>query len=164
MRAQPPPANFPGVAWLRLPCVPFLKATKTADYDDMIAHAWPAVGFEVLSSAPFPCSPTTPPAMQHGDPGWPYYDDILWWALAMLRAADMHSARGGAAGRAEAAALTSRAAAIFDHVAGRAWNATAASCGGGIWWSTARSYKNAIANELFLTTAAQLGRVVLAWA
>eukprot|EP01048_Picozoa_sp_COSAG05_P026519 COSAG05_NODE_7281_length_833_cov_1.297003_2_plen_46_part_00 len=32
--------------------------------------------------------------MPHSDPGWPYYDDILWWALAMLRAVDMHTVRG----------------------------------------------------------------------
>jgi predicted alpha-1,6-mannanase (GH76 family) len=58
-----------------------------------------------------------------------------------------------------AANLTARSAAIFSHVATRAWNGTEAACGGGIYWSTQRSYKNAIANELFLATAAKLGAV-----
>jgi predicted alpha-1,6-mannanase (GH76 family) len=40
----------------------------------------------------------------------------------------------------------------FDYVA-QAWDDT---CGGGVWWSQARSYKNAITNELFLMGASTL--------
>ena len=127
-------------------------------YDAVIASAWPAVGFEVNSAAPFSCDPAAPgegQAMDNGDTGWPYYDDILWWALASLRAADMYRERGEAQA---AANMTARSEAIFDHVASRAWNDTEAACSGGIWWSTNRGYKNAIANELFFATAAKLGK------
>jgi len=43
------------------------------------------------------------------------------------------------------------AAAIYKIIAGE-WDTT--TCGGGVWWSSAHSYKNAITNELFLLTSA----------
>eukprot|EP01047_Picozoa_sp_COSAG01_P025487 COSAG01_NODE_1612_length_9735_cov_74.461810_8_plen_506_part_00 len=131
--------------------------TNTSEFDALIDSAWPARGFDINAAAPFHCNPDTPPAMQHGDPGWPYYDDILWWALAMLRAAEMFAARGSDADNARSTALVQRSAMVFKHVAAAAWDGSASACGGGIWWSTRRHYKNAIANELFLVAAAKLG-------
>jgi predicted alpha-1,6-mannanase (GH76 family) len=71
-----------------------------------------------------------------------YYDDEGWWALAWVRAYDLtHESR-----------YLDAAKAIFTNMAG-GWDTT---CNGGIWWSKARSYKNAIANELFLEVAIRL--------
>lgn len=72
-----------------------------------------------------------------------YYDDDGWWALAWIDAYDVTG---------NASYLT-MAETIFTAVAG-AWDTT--TCGGGVWWNTSKTYKNAIPNELFLTIAAKL--------
>ena len=71
-----------------------------------------------------------------------YYDDEGWWALTWINAYDL-TGNG---------AYLSQARDIFADMAG-GWDGT---CGGGIWWSKARHYKNAIANELFLQVAVAL--------
>ncbi|CAK7567164.1 MAG: hypothetical protein SEPTF4163_005126 [Sporothrix epigloea] len=72
-----------------------------------------------------------------------YYDDEGWWALAWIRAFD-------ATGNAAYLAMTES---IF---ADMQTGTQPAACGGGIWWSKDRTYKNAIANELYLAVAASL--------
>jgi predicted alpha-1,6-mannanase (GH76 family) len=71
-----------------------------------------------------------------------YYDDEGWWALTWIDAYDL-TGNG---------AYLSQAKDIFADMT-RGWDGT---CSGGIWWSKARRYKNAIANELFLQVAAAL--------
>ena len=71
-----------------------------------------------------------------------YYDDEGWWALAWVATYDLTH---------EPQHLTT-AASIFDDMA-KGWDDT---CSGGIWWSKDKTYKNAIANELFLSVAAHL--------
>ncbi|KAF2686917.1 glycoside hydrolase family 76 protein [Lentithecium fluviatile CBS 122367] len=72
-----------------------------------------------------------------------FYDDDLWWALGWIRAYDV-------TGNTEYLTL---AEGIFKAVT-KVWPT---SCGnGGIWWSWKKEYANAIANELFLSTAAHL--------
>jgi predicted alpha-1,6-mannanase (GH76 family) len=74
-----------------------------------------------------------------------FYDDEGWWALAWIDVYQLtHDDRYLAA-----------AASIFTDMT-YAWDDT---CSGGIWWSKDRKYKNAIANELFLSVAAQLADV-----
>ncbi|KAK3900587.1 hypothetical protein C8A05DRAFT_35765 [Staphylotrichum tortipilum] len=71
-----------------------------------------------------------------------YYDDEGWWALALIRSWDVTRQQ----------AYLDAAERIFaDMQAG-----TDGKCGGGIWWSKEKAYKNAIANELYLSVAASL--------
>lgn len=72
------------------------------------------------------------------------YDDEGWWALAWLRAYDVTGNTR----------YLSMAKTIFSDMATNGWDTT--TCGGGMWWNKARTYKNAITNELFLTIAARL--------
>lgn len=73
-----------------------------------------------------------------------FYDDEGWWALAWL---DVYRLRGDAR-------YLHSAEVIFTDMSG-GWSDT---CGGGIWWKKNEHYKNAIANELFLSLAAQLAQ------
>jgi len=88
-----------------------------------------------------------------------YYDDEGWWALAWIDVYGItHDPR-----------YLDAAKFIFSDMT-YGWDST---CSGGIWWSKDRNYKNAIANELFLSVAAQLANATtnpqersayLAWA
>lgn len=81
---------------------------------------------------------------QKAHPGFinEYYDDEGWWALAWIDVYD-HTHREQ---------YLSMAESIFTDMSG-GWSD---ACSGGIWWSKKRQYKNAIANELFLSVAAHL--------
>jgi predicted alpha-1,6-mannanase (GH76 family) len=71
-----------------------------------------------------------------------YYDDNGWWALAWIEAYDLTQ---------ESRYLQAAQTIFTANTA--AWDPV---CGGGLWWNTAKNYKNAIVNELFLTLAARL--------
>ena len=87
---------------------------------------------------------TDPKKELTGFPGFlnKYYDDEGWWALAWIDAYDLTKNPH----------YLTMAQSIFEDMAG-GWDET---CGGGIWWSKDRNYKNAIANELFFSVAAHL--------
>src|SRR5207248_9208110 len=71
-----------------------------------------------------------------------YYDDEGWWALTWIKAYDLTGETR----------YLDMAKSLFDDMKG-GWDEAG---GGGVWWNKDRKYKNAIANELFLTVAARL--------
>jgi predicted alpha-1,6-mannanase (GH76 family) len=83
-------------------------------------------------------------AAQKTGPGFlnKFYDDEGWWALAWIDVYDLTRKKQ----------YHDMAESIFEDMS-KGWDDT---CSGGIWWSKDRKYKNAIANELFLSVAAHL--------
>ncbi len=86
-----------------------------------------------------------------------YYDDAGWGALAWIAAFDL-------TGEQQDLDLARR---LFAGMAA-GWDD---ACGGGLWWTRGKTYKNAIPNELFLLIAGRLhqrtagaGRGYLDWA
>ena len=69
-------------------------------------------------------------------------DDEGWWALAWIQSYDVTHRKP----------YLDMAESLFTDMAS-GWDDT---CGGGIWWKKDHHYKNAIANELFLSVAAHL--------
>ncbi|EFX05597.1 glycoside hydrolase, family 76 [Grosmannia clavigera kw1407] len=76
-----------------------------------------------------------------------FYDDEGWWTLALIHAFD-------ATNRTDY--LVSAESIFADLHRGVSTDV----CGGGIWWSKDHTYKNAIANELYLAAAASLANRV----
>jgi len=73
-------------------------------------------------------------------------DDAGWIVLALWKIADYKASRGK-----DNSAYLNSASKIYDIISGQ-WDD--AICGGGVWWSTAHTYKNAITNELYLLLSA----------
>ena len=93
--------------------------------------------FESALSTAFSAAQKTSPGFLNN-----FYDDEGWWALAWIDAYDItHEQR-----------YLGMANSIFSDMK-TGWDDT---CSGGIWWSKDRTYKNAIANELFFSVAAHL--------
>ncbi|KAF7319902.1 Six-hairpin glycosidase [Mycena kentingensis (nom. inval.)] len=74
------------------------------------------------------------------------WDDAGWMVLALWKIADYKIARG-----LDGSAYRTSARSVYDIIEAQ-WDATV--CGGGVWWSSARDYKNSITNELFLLISA----------
>ena len=104
----------------------------------------PAGKYEQPLAITFAKAPTAHVGQQAVHPGFrnKFYDDEGWWALAWIQAYDV-THRDDYLRMAES---------LADDI-GASWDST---CGGGVWWTRDKDYKNAIPNELYLSVVAHL--------
>jgi predicted alpha-1,6-mannanase (GH76 family) len=76
-----------------------------------------------------------------------YNDDTGWWGLAWVQAYELTRSR-----KPQAREYLGMAETVANYIH-KSWDGR---CGGGVWWTTARTYKNAITNEIFLELTAWL--------
>jgi len=75
------------------------------------------------------------------------FDDQAWWALAWAKAYELTAGEQ----------YLHRSEEIFEYLRNNSWDERA--CGGGVWWSSTKTYKNSITNTLFFTLAASLATI-----
>jgi len=107
--------------------------------------------FDAISKAVFAAASMVPTPEEPGVQNvfqWGKYDDIMWWALALLQARDSTDNRQLSLQFLETAtAIWRKVVLVWDNV-----------CGGGVYWDDTLTYKNAVTNELFLSTSTALYR------
>jgi hypothetical protein len=116
--------------------IDYLRAGGSTGYDWVIAQT-----FQVNRVA-FAAGVRSNDAIQ-GDFISAAIDDSQWWALAWIDAYDL---TGNSSYLNEAVTIA--------NYAGQYWDTS--TCGGGVWWNTAKTYKNSITNALYVRLTAAL--------
>ena len=116
--------------------ITYLKASGSTEYDWAIDQTF------TVNKVAFPAGTRSSDAIQ-GDFISAALDDSQWWALAWVAAYDLTGNQ----------TYLNEAVTIADYV-GQYWDT--GTCGGGVWWNTAETYKNAVTNGLYITLTAAL--------
>jgi hypothetical protein len=116
--------------------IDYLRTSGSTRYDWVIGQTY------AVNRVAFPAGTRSSDAIQ-GDFISAAIDDSQWWALAWIDAYDLTGDRG----------YLDEAVTIADY-AGQYWDPS--TCGGGVWWNTSRTYKNAVTNLLYVRLTAAL--------
>jgi hypothetical protein len=116
--------------------IDYSRISGSTEYDWVVART-----FQVDKAA-FPAGARSQDPIQ-GDFISRAIDDSQWWALAWIDAYDLTGNQ----------TYLNEAVTIADY-ANQYWDT--GTCGGGVWWNTDRTYKNAVTNALYIRLTAAL--------